>query len=327
MARLVDDIRRYGIVRNASFAAVGTEQDEEAHRAGLEMTASQATMVDLAIGGDSPVPVFDVTAVADEIAARKEGIEADPSGMRPPFDLMWIEYRVPPEWGKGTVHRVGVVALVDEAPSSPDAAKGWMRQLAEPCFAELAVRNEQRSPVSMVVMFLVLDTTRFGGRDRYYTGFGAWSWLLDEQGDAISNGWIGQAANEQGPAFSSLVLPAAAALSILNCANVGIRAHAPRPRLQRKRQSAGLPELVTFHTLTVRPPGARAPSSPDGGSDALSEALTRLHLRRGHFADYRNGKGLFGREELRRRFWISPTMVGSSEQGRVDKDYRVEPTN
>jgi hypothetical protein len=64
------------------------------------------------------------------------------------------------------------------------------------------------------------------------------------------------------------------------------------------------------------------------GVDALKASLARgesagrrLHIVRGHFADYSEGGGLFGK--LDGRYYIAPHVRGDASRGTVTKDYRV----
>jgi hypothetical protein len=58
-------------------------------------------------------------------------------------------------------------------------------------------------------------------------------------------------------------------------------------------------------------------ASPDGEKREL-----RFHKVRGHYADYTNGKGLFGR--LKVCIWIVEHTAGNPELGTVVSSYRVE---
>ena len=51
-------------------------------------------------------------------------------------------------------------------------------------------------------------------------------------------------------------------------------------------------------------------------------AIPMDHWVRGHYADYTNGKGLFGR--LKVRIWIVEHTAGNPELGTVVSSYRVE---
>lgn len=66
-------------------------------------------------------------------------------------------------------------------------------------------------------------------------------------------------------------------------------------------------------------PGARALRSyVESPGDSRQK---RLHIVRGHFADYTEGAGLFGK--LHGRYYVAPHVRGNAELGMVAKDYRV----
>lgn len=46
-----------------------------------------------------------------------------------------------------------------------------------------------------------------------------------------------------------------------------------------------------------------------------------LHICRGHFKNYSNGKGLFGK--YKGLYWWDMNLRGNSENGTVVKDYKV----
>jgi hypothetical protein len=50
-----------------------------------------------------------------------------------------------------------------------------------------------------------------------------------------------------------------------------------------------------------------------------------LHARRGHFADYRDGNGLFGKHKV--KVWVPGCTVGSREHGTITKTYKVSTAN
>jgi len=110
------------------------------------------------------------------------------------------------------------------------------------------------------------------------------------------------------------------ACAVMHCKNVTTREeHLPR-QLRRDRQRRGLPDIV-YRTLVVGP----SPGQSGGKGAPKHEKTTRLHLCRGHFAEYGPdyGKGkLFGR--LEGRYWVPPHVKGSADNGRVEKTYRVE---
>lgn len=106
-------------------------------------------------------------------------------------------------------------------------------------------------------------------------------------------------------------------ISLLNCKNVVLRdteTAIPKSRDKKRKKRIIFKELVVQTPgVAVRRLGDKAPS--DG------EVLTRQHICRGHFADYREGNGLFGKHNG--MFWISPHVRGSTRFGAVIKDYKL----
>lgn len=117
-----------------------------------------------------------------------------------------------------------------------------------------------------------------------------------------------------------VVMVALFACAVLHCKNVTTRQERLPRQLHRDRARRGLADIV-YRTLVVGP----SPGQSGGKSAPKPEKTTRLHLCRGHFAEYGPdyGKGkLFGR--LEGRYWVPPHVKGSAENGRVEKTYRVE---
>ena len=48
-----------------------------------------------------------------------------------------------------------------------------------------------------------------------------------------------------------------------------------------------------------------------------------MHICRGHFKDFREGTGLFGK--LKGMYWWNQQLRGAPEFGVCDKDYQIEP--
>lgn len=313
MSRFADDIRRHRLVERLDIGGVP-------YRENRQLIALCRSVIHTALD-DHPddlhqTPVFEVSAVGEML--DNQPIEVDQPSMRPPYDLCWAEYARPhsPAYF-GAVYLTTDLDVPPEEPEPVGSVMGDLRNLLD---TELAARPPTL-PARWQVTAVPAAANRSG---RAFTGFGVMAYYLDEHGDAISNGWVAakgcpMAPDGDGPWFGSFCSIIGRAFSLLNCANVGTAIHRAPPKVQRARARRKAPPMVDYRTLTIGRPGARS-----GGTTAQSDAEVRLHLRRGHFADYRNGAGLFGRPELRRVFWISPTLVGNVEAGEVRKDYRVE---
>lgn len=106
------------------------------------------------------------------------------------------------------------------------------------------------------------------------------------------------------------------AIGLMGCKNITTPVASDGDR----RANPGLPRSgVRYRILKVAPLARRRGSSM---SDDAGEALPlALHGVRGHFADYRDGRGLFGKH--RGLYYISPHLRGKAEAGEVVKDYSV----
>lgn len=103
-------------------------------------------------------------------------------------------------------------------------------------------------------------------------------------------------------------------LQFLNCKNITLESI----ESGRKRPHVAGKGFSEWKTLTI----CKVSVKKTGTASEVGERMTRQHLVRGHFADYREGAGLFGR--LNGLFWISPHAKGNPEHGSIIKDYSVK---
>jgi hypothetical protein len=107
-------------------------------------------------------------------------------------------------------------------------------------------------------------------------------------------------------------------LGLLSCKNVEkVEAKLPR-HIRRHPPQSELQTLGHSHYV-LDIPGAK--QFRDALESAGEAGRKRLHIVRGHFADYTNGGGLFGK--LHGRYYISPHVRGNAERGTITKDYNV----
>lgn len=78
--------------------------------------------------------------------------------------------------------------------------------------------------------------------------------------------------------------------------------------------------MLDYRVLNIEP--MKAVMSTEGCLESDGPKVA-LHLCRGHFKDFRNGPGLFGKHKG--IFWWEGSVRGSLSKGRVDKDYSVSP--
>ena len=115
----------------------------------------------------------------------------------------------------------------------------------------------------------------------------------------------------------SMLFPYCLGVSFTHCRNVQVM-DAPLPEAVRKKREKRGKHAAVFKILEIRPMKAVLRNADGNRSTGLKQ---RLHICRGHFKDYRNGRGLFGK--YRGMFWWEMHVRGDKAQGEVKKDYSV----
>lgn len=133
----------------------------------------------------------------------------------------------------------------------------------------------------------------------------------------VGNSVAGQMASSL-KKIGSEMFPFLFALSLMHAKNVSLEdAPSLAPALARKREKRNR-QVVQFKTLVVHPMRQAAKAETREGSSSAKQAM---HLCRGHFKDFREGKGLFGK--FKGLYWWDMHVRGDREQGQIIKDYAV----
>lgn len=110
------------------------------------------------------------------------------------------------------------------------------------------------------------------------------------------------------------------ALSFCHCRNVKIRPENIPAPLQKKRVRNNRVPVEKFYTIQIEPVKKVLATEGSISEVGLKRAL---HICRGHFADYTEGKGLFGKH--RGVYWLPQHLRGDPRAGIIRKDYEVKP--
>ena len=119
--------------------------------------------------------------------------------------------------------------------------------------------------------------------------------------------------------LAGFALPVFLAQSFLHCRNVSTQQHVPPPKLSKAFNRRHGRPLVQFKTLAIEPMKEVLRKQGRIEQNGLPKAL---HLCRGHFKDYRNSAGLFGKHKG--LFWWDMHARGDLEHGAVVKDYAIK---
>jgi len=106
-------------------------------------------------------------------------------------------------------------------------------------------------------------------------------------------------------------------ISLMHCKNVKIIPRGGGIGKKPNKRNRHEPKF-RYHVLDIEPMKTVLRLEGEGEKMGLKHAL---HICRGHFKDYRNGKGLFGK--FNDLIWWSDHVRGSIANGIVSKDYRI----
>jgi len=114
-----------------------------------------------------------------------------------------------------------------------------------------------------------------------------------------------------------LLFPVWLAVSFLHCRNVGLTSREPSGKAKKRHTRKGW--SIVWKTLEIHSI-KKTISESAGDGTGLKQ---RLHICRGHFKDFAEGRGLFGK--YHGTYWWADQVRGNRESGVVAKDYRVVP--
>lgn len=116
-----------------------------------------------------------------------------------------------------------------------------------------------------------------------------------------------------------IVYPSFLAISFMHCKNVTVEQVEPIAKVSKRYEKKTGKPLEKYHVLNIEPMKKVLRTEGDSEKTGLKRAL---HICRGHFKDFSQGNGLFGK--FRGLYWWDSQARGSHQQGIVDKDYNVK---
>jgi len=308
MARFIDDLRAPDTrIQKPWFVAEHLEAQWTAH-----------TQKVFAILADRSIPVLLIDNVADYYyrASDQEywDLGKDFPNLAPPYPMFWCEHKMPKlihskEKGDTDATAIGLVngrvgVLVSAIPPSDVKGEGIPDTVKWILWCELFVD--------------------YGKRD--VTGeatHGAFFYAIDAEGRLVDCPWMQTySAPEWNDALKDLMIwfnPSLLAVSFLHCKNVRIdENHVPKPLAKKYHDRYGI-EPTAYKTLVIEP--LKAILKTEGGHGAGNSLPQAMHICRGHFRDYREGRGLFGK--YHQLVW-TPSVVRGTGKGKAAPPREIE---
>jgi hypothetical protein len=253
--------------------------------------------------------VIEITNVSDYIYSHPQEIWAiweDVPNYAPPFDNMWVEWNAP--------KFRNINGRIEAAPIEFSKCK---------CAAHFqTVKNDETGGWAAVCVYLTQrpdglvvpsGAIRFNIlKDGIPKKEGVKAFLYQEM--LTDN--INQQELADDIAFNVAIV--GVAISFMHCKNTIIKQVSHPQRLQQARIKKGWKPLIRYHTLEIRPIKKILGEEGNASKNGIQKAL---HICRGHFKDYREGKGLFGK--YKDMYWWDMHTRGDIDNGLVVKDYKV----
>lgn len=292
MARLIDDILIQKRVIQPWFVAPHLEDKWAVHAHRIaSLLATQP-------------PVILIDNVADYyFAADQEmwSLDRDFPNLAPPFPSFWCEHRLPQkihskQCGDSDLQishgRVGVLLLA----VSPEqvTGEGWPEETRWCLVAELFID--------------------YGSQGGIQGPHGTMMLAVDSEGRALDAPWMQgyhrTEDNEIMKSFFTWLHPMLLAVSFLHCKNVRVVENpVDKPLAKRFRERHGFAPSP-HKTLIIEPLKQILRTEGRAGEVGLAKAM---HICRGHFKDYREGRGLFGK--YHQIVWQPSVVRGSQKRG------------
>ena len=228
--------------------------------------------------------------------------QSDCPNIAPPWPLFLMSFKVPP-WVGGNASGIEFGYLISAA--QDEAADGWrancMLLRSNSHLSTIRILDWRTNKDGQLLPIDGLPTTDNKARVSV-------SKEVTWPGELFGNSQLD----------GSIVAVPFLAISFCHCKNVDIVREPVPPRVKAKRERTQGWSLDAWHTLKIEPMRKQLAEAGAEGTGGLKRAL---HIMRGHFKDYREGRGLFGK--VHGMWWWDFRVTDSGHQHRYDIDPRL----
>jgi hypothetical protein len=306
MPRLIDDIRASGRFGQPWFVARHREQ----------AWARNAQIISQMLS-DPQLPVILIDNVAEYLYKGSDqeywSLDKDFPNLAPPYPQFWVEHKMVTEIHSKECGTSNVSALV------PKGRIGILITAVDPKEATGEGIPENARWILWCELFV-----DYGRRDAPVDGpHGSIFLVIDSEGRAIDKPWM-QAYTADGDhdimkAFITWLHPAFLAISFMHCKNVVVENNeVPKPLAKKYRERHGGVQPTRYKTLVIEP--LKQILKREGRSHEVGLAKA-MHICRGHFRDYRQGAGLFGK--YHQLVW-TPSVIRGTKGTQAPREVEVK---
>lgn len=307
MPRLIDDMRCQG-ARWAKPHFVSPDRREE--------WASALTHISKNFLLNPDLPVLLIDNVADYYYGSDQefwDLKKDFPNLAPPFPAFWCESKIPRQIQSRVCGTTNMSAIV------PHGRIGVLVCSVDPASVEGEIPKGTKW---VLVCQLFID---YGERDVTVTGpHGNMFLCIDAEGAVTDNPLFEPFATGADDKiimhYFTFLHPAFLAMSFLHCKNVTIVDNVvDRPLAKKYHARTGVRPCV-YKTLVIEP--LKQILRHEGGTHKHGNIQKALHICRGHFRDYREGRGLFGK--YHQLVWMPSILRGTKGKEAPPREIEVK---
>lgn len=275
-----------------------------------------------------PFPVITVDNVAEYYYRGTDqedwDIKRDFPNLAPPYPMFWMEHTLPDNL------RSEKYGVMDFGFVGKRAKVGALYIAVDPSQAKLEKMHEgDELPEGTRWLYLIEMFEYWGiaGRDEFPEGpLGTYMLCVDEQGRLLGQPWTQGFFDPDDPevcqyiqAAMCFLHPHLLAISFMHCKNVVIEDNVTPEKLAKRTFERHGYRPAPHKTLVIEP--LKQVLRHEGGSEKHGLAKA-MHICRGHFKDYRQGKGLFGK--LHQLVWHPFTVRGTQGDKPAPREIKVK---
>ena len=306
MPRLIDDLRAGGRIAMPWLIERAKQQQwiDYAHRVNE-------------IASDPALPILLIDNVAQYFYTGTDqeywSLDKDFPNMAPPFPRFWCEFKM-----SRTIHSTaGDMDVSELLPQGGRVGELFVALRPEDVKGEGIPENTKW-------IYWCDIFTDFCRREAVADGpHGATFMCVDAEGAVIGNPWMLTYCNDENAGLMKNIMawynPSFLAISFLHCKNVQLVDNVvDAPLAKRYRERHGVTP-ANYKTLIIEP--LKQVLRHEGGSDKHGLAKA-MHICRGHFKDYREGRGLFGK--YRQLVWHPALVRGTKGKAAPPREIEVK---